>query len=68
MVKRRGYRVELGEIEAGLYRHPEIKEAAVVALRRRGRRLASRVPELPDGVKGSIIELKRFCAESCRCT
>ena len=22
MVKRRGYRVELGEIEAGLYRHP----------------------------------------------
>ena len=31
MVKRRGYRVELGEIEAGLYRHSNIKEAAVVA-------------------------------------
>ena len=31
MVKRRGYRVELGEIEAALYRHPAIKEAAVVA-------------------------------------
>src|SRR5262249_40089576 len=28
MVKRRGYRVELGEIEAGLYRHPAVKEAA----------------------------------------
>jgi acyl-coenzyme A synthetase/AMP-(fatty) acid ligase len=32
MVKRRGYRVELGEIEAGLYRHPAVKEAAVVAV------------------------------------
>ena len=32
MVKRRGYRVELGEIEAALYRHPQIVEAAVVAL------------------------------------
>ena len=35
MVKRRGYRVELGEIEAGLYQHPLVKEAAVVALARR---------------------------------
>jgi amino acid adenylation domain-containing protein len=32
MVKRRGYRVELGEIEAGLYQHPSVKEAAGVAL------------------------------------
>ena len=29
MVKRRGYRVELGEIEAGLYRHAKSREAAV---------------------------------------
>jgi acyl-CoA synthetase (AMP-forming)/AMP-acid ligase II len=33
MVKRRGYRVELGEIEAGFYRHARIKEAAVLAFR-----------------------------------
>jgi len=30
MVKVRGYRVELGEIEAALYRHPAIREAAVL--------------------------------------
>ncbi len=63
MVKRRGYRVELGEIEAGLYQHPTIKEAAVVA-----------VPDAEAGVRitaflsskgverASLIELKRFCA------
>ena len=65
MVKRRGYRVELGEIEAGLYGHALIKEAAVVAL-----------PDENDGIKikafvscrepnrPSIIELKRFCSEN----
>lgn len=31
MVKRRGYRVELGEIESALMRHPDIREAAVIA-------------------------------------
>ena len=47
MVKRRGYRVELGEIEAALYRHPAIKEAAVVAMpdEERGRE-DHRVPQL----------------------
>jgi amino acid adenylation domain-containing protein len=32
MVKRRGYRVELGEIEVGLLKHPDIREGAVVAI------------------------------------
>jgi amino acid adenylation domain-containing protein len=32
MVKSRGYRIELGEIEAALYSHPEIREAAAVAV------------------------------------
>jgi amino acid adenylation domain-containing protein len=65
MVKRRGYRVELGEIEAGFYRHPRIKEAAVVAF-----------PDEETGVSicaflscheathPSLIEIKRFCAEN----
>jgi amino acid adenylation domain-containing protein len=65
MVKRRGYRVELGEIEAGLYRHPKIKEAAVLAF-----------PDEEAGVHitaflschearhPSLIEIKRFCAEN----
>ncbi len=30
MVKIRGYRVELGEVEAALYEHPQVKEVAVV--------------------------------------
>jgi amino acid adenylation domain-containing protein len=65
MVKRRGYRVELGEIEAALYRSPAIKEVAVVA-----------VPDETLGVKitaflssreakhPSLIVMKRFCAEN----
>jgi len=65
MVKRRGYRVELGEIEAGFYRHARIKEAAVLAF-----------PDEEAGVSicaflschdvkhPSLIEIKRFCAEN----
>ena len=30
MIKSRGYRIEVGEIEAAIYSHPEIKEAAVI--------------------------------------
>ena len=63
MVKRHGYRVELGEIEAGLATHPAVKEVAVVAL-----------PDPASGVKikaylslkgeerPSMIELKQFCS------
>jgi amino acid adenylation domain-containing protein len=64
MVKRRGYRVELGEIEAGLYRHPAVKEAAVVAAADEALGvkitafLSCRDPKHP-----SLMEMKRFCSE-----
>jgi len=64
MVKKRGYRVELGEIEACLYRHPALSEAAVVASTDDPAgvtvtaHLAARGAERP-----SLIELKTFCAQ-----
>jgi len=64
MVKRRGYRVELGEIEAGLYRHPNVKEAAVIALpdQESGVRIRAFM-SCQDGKRPSIIEMKQFCME-----
>ncbi len=64
MVKRRGYRVELGEIESGLYRHPLVKEAAVIALpdADAGVRITAFLSS-KDGQKVSLIALKRFCAD-----
>lgn len=63
MVKKRGYRVELGEIEAGLYRHPAVKEAAVVALedQESGVRIKAFL-SFKDGQRPSLIEMKNFCA------
>ena len=64
MVKRRGYRVELGEIEVALYRHPEIKEAAVVA--KPDEELGVKITAFlssRDAKRPSLIEIKRFCAE-----
>jgi acyl-coenzyme A synthetase/AMP-(fatty) acid ligase len=65
MVKRRGYRVELGEIEAGLYRHALIKEAAVVAIsdEEAGVKIKAFL-SCRETKPPSIIELKRFCSEN----
>jgi amino acid adenylation domain-containing protein len=64
MVERRGYRVELGEIESGLYRHPMIEEAAVVAHadEESGIRIHAYM-SCREAKHPSMIELKRFCAE-----
>jgi len=65
MVKRRGYRVELGEIEAGLYRHPNIKEAAVIAVANEEAGVQIKaILSYREGKRASVIELKRFCAEN----
>lgn len=65
MVKKRGYRVELGEIEAGLYRHPAVREAAVIALsEENGVRVMAFLSCKEAENRPSLIELKRFCAEN----
>jgi amino acid adenylation domain-containing protein len=65
MVKRRGYRVELGEIEAGLYRHAKIKEAAVLAFadEQAGVSITAFLSSHEEK-RPSLIEIKRFCAEN----
>ena len=65
MIKRRGYRVELGEIEAGLYRHPLIKEAAVIAVtdEEAGVKVTAHL-SCKEARRPSLIEMKRFCAEN----
>jgi amino acid adenylation domain-containing protein len=65
MVKRRGYRVELGEIEAGLARHPAVREVAAIAVAdpESGVRIVAFV-----GLQGSapvtIIALKSYSAQA----
>jgi amino acid adenylation domain-containing protein len=64
MVKKRGYRVELGEIESCLYRHPDIREAAVVALPDEALGMKVRAHlATRDGTRLSLIKLKAFCAQ-----
>jgi acyl-coenzyme A synthetase/AMP-(fatty) acid ligase len=62
MVKRRGYRIELGEIERGLYQHPEIAEAAVIAVadEAAGVRLLAYL-SARETQQPSIVEMKVFC-------
>jgi amino acid adenylation domain-containing protein len=65
MVKVRGYRVELGEVEAALYTHPEVRELAVVPVpggEDSGLRLRAFVA-LAAGSRPSAIKLKAFLGE-----
>jgi amino acid adenylation domain-containing protein len=63
MVKKRGYRVELGEIETCLYRFPAVKQAAVIAEdSTEGVRIKALVCS-QDGQRLSPIALKTFCSQ-----
>ncbi len=65
MVKRRGFRVELGEIESVLYTHSDITEAAVIANNSSdsGVQLVAYIQW--SGMKEpSVLELKRFASEN----
>jgi acyl-coenzyme A synthetase/AMP-(fatty) acid ligase len=62
MVKRRGYRIELGEIERGLYQHPQVREAAVVAVSDGEAHVKIAAFVTPRaGERPTIIDLKSFC-------
>lgn len=65
MVKKRGYRVELGEIEAGLYKHPNVKEAAAIVISNEENGVQIKAfLSFKDGQNPSRIELKKFCTEN----
>ena len=63
MVKRRGFRVELGEIEVALHRHPDVTEAAVIARSDADGQLSVEA-FLAWGAAGepSILQLKKYCS------
>jgi amino acid adenylation domain-containing protein len=63
MVKKRGYRVELGEIEVCLYRYHAVRQAAVIAEDGTdGVRIKAFVSS-KDGQRLSSIALKTFCSQ-----
>src|SRR5205814_3768599 len=64
MIKKRGYQMEFGEIEVALYRHPAIKEAAVLAFPDEENVPIKAFASTRNGTKLSIIELKKFCSEN----
>ncbi len=65
MVKRRGYRVELGEIESALYRHEHIAEAAVLAFPSEdaGVRIKAFIVAGDPSASLTLLAIKQFCAE-----
>jgi acyl-CoA synthetase (AMP-forming)/AMP-acid ligase II len=54
MIKSRGYRIELDEVESVLYTHPEISEAAVVAVP--DEMIGNRIRAFVARVDGSHLE------------
>ena len=64
MVKRRGFRIEVGEIERALYLHPKVVEAAVVAVAEPDSTIRIAAFLVWNGTAPSTVEVKSFCAQS----
>jgi amino acid adenylation domain-containing protein len=62
MVKRRGFRIEVGEIEQAFYRHPSVAEAAVVAVPEPDATVKIAAFLVWNGPAPSTVALKTFCA------
>jgi amino acid adenylation domain-containing protein len=62
MVKVRGHRIELGDVEATLLKHDKIREAAVIVS---GTGLAAKLVAflVAESTPPSLLEIKRHCAE-----
>ncbi|REF26474.1 amino acid adenylation domain-containing protein [Xenorhabdus cabanillasii] len=54
-IKIRGHRLELGEIESALCRHPWVREAVVLVIGERNKRLAA-VLSCQDGIEHSVLQ------------
>ena len=64
MVKRRGFRIEVGEIERTLYLHPSVAEAAVVAVTDPDSTVRIAAFLVWNGTAPSTVALKTFCAKT----
>ena len=65
MVKRRGYRVELGEIEAALATHPHVREVAVIATPSADASVRIKAfLSVHSGTRPSVIQLKQFSVDT----
>ncbi|MET8055516.1 D-alanine--poly(phosphoribitol) ligase [Streptomyces microflavus] len=63
MVKLSGYRVELGEVESAVLRHPAVADAAVIVTGERGRDGIAVYYVLGEGAKQpNLLQLKQHCA------
>ena len=64
MIKSRGYRIEIGEIETILHKHPEIREAAVVGVpdEQIGKRIKAVLSLQPNSHLTELL-IKQYCGQ-----